>query len=55
MFRDKFKNSPLLHKSNKLLSCNFHQSIHLILWAFEVLNTEGIDSNFCDAQVQAPI
>ena len=48
-------NLPLIKKLGDLLFCQFHQSIHLLLWPFEVLNTKRVDSQLCDAQVQAPL
>ena len=45
----------LLHELLKLLLGQLHQTVHFLLGALEVLDTEGIHRHLLHAQVEAPV
>ena len=45
----------LLHELLKLLLGQFHQTVHFLLGALEVLDTEGIHRHLLHTQVEAPV
>ena len=40
---------PVLDELCELDFCHFHQSVHLVLGSFEVLDAEGVDGDMGDA------